>query len=103
VDFGVRSRQLSHECHANCLGTLPSIFTPDSNEGPSRLDVDAAIGSNKLHYSLLLPTPGHSDQAIYLDNLALSTQDRFEQQDVPSDLDEAIEVDRAALLFSLQD
>lgn len=82
---------------------MPSIFTPDSNDGPSRLDVDAAIGSNKLHYSLLLPTPGHSDQAIYLDNLALGTQGRFEQQDVPFDLDEAIEVDRAALLFSPQD
>ncbi|OJA14069.1 hypothetical protein AZE42_14012, partial [Rhizopogon vesiculosus] len=33
--------------------------------------------------------PGHSDRSLFLKNLAISLQDRFEQTGVPSDLDEA--------------
>ncbi|KAJ8594405.1 hypothetical protein M405DRAFT_858154, partial [Rhizopogon salebrosus TDB-379] len=40
---------------------------------------------------------GHSDQSLYLNKLALSLYSRFEQRGVLSDLDEAIDLDQAAL------
>jgi hypothetical protein len=40
---------------------------------------------------------GHSDQSSYLNELADSLYSRFEQKGVLSDLDEAIDLDQAAL------
>jgi hypothetical protein len=36
--------------------------------------------------------PTQSEQAMYLNNLAISLRARFKQQGTPSDLDEAIEL-----------
>ncbi|KAG1743863.1 CHAT domain-containing protein [Suillus lakei] len=43
--------------------------------------------------------PSRSDQSMTLNNLANSLRERFKQRGVPSDLDEAIELLRAALLL----
>ncbi|KAG2141962.1 TPR-like protein [Suillus clintonianus] len=43
--------------------------------------------------------PGHSDRPTILNNLGISLYDRFKQQGVLSDLDEAIELFRAMLLI----
>jgi hypothetical protein len=40
---------------------------------------------------------GYSDQSLYLSKLALSLYSRFQQRGILSDLDEAIDLDQAAL------
>ncbi|KAG2119305.1 hypothetical protein DEU56DRAFT_918665 [Suillus clintonianus] len=43
--------------------------------------------------------PGHYERSTSLSNLTLSLYNMFKQRGVPSDLDEAIELHRAALLI----
>ncbi|KIK32238.1 hypothetical protein CY34DRAFT_166863, partial [Suillus luteus UH-Slu-Lm8-n1] len=43
--------------------------------------------------------PDHSDRPKFLNKLAVSLRKRFTQRGVPSDLDESIELLRAALLL----
>ncbi|KAG1829955.1 hypothetical protein EV424DRAFT_1641855 [Suillus variegatus] len=60
-------------------------------------DLDESI---ELHCdALLLCPPGHSDRSLFLNNLALSLADRFQQGGMMSDLDESIELHRDALLL----
>ncbi|KAG1857023.1 hypothetical protein DFJ58DRAFT_784090 [Suillus subalutaceus] len=71
------------------LTTLPTALKIDFSSGAVLSDLDEAT---ELHQdtSLLCPT-GHSDILI-LNNLAISLHDRFGQLNIPSDLDEAIEI-----------
>ncbi|KAG0692525.1 hypothetical protein DFH29DRAFT_1073690 [Suillus ampliporus] len=95
--------------------TLPSALEPDSHSGACCLFSMGQLNTIRLHlgFALLailiipclsttLPTAfkpyrAYPDLSRSLNNLATNLQTRFEQLGVPSDLDEAIELDRAAL------
>ncbi|KAJ8580215.1 hypothetical protein M405DRAFT_753549, partial [Rhizopogon salebrosus TDB-379] len=58
-------------------------------------DLDEAIDLDQA--ALALYPPGHSDQSLFLNSLAVHLSARYEQRGALSDLDEAIDLHRAAL------
>ncbi|KAG2086385.1 uncharacterized protein F5147DRAFT_781650 [Suillus discolor] len=60
-------------------------------------DLEEAIELYQV--ALLLYPPGHSDQPLPLNNLAISLRDRFRQHGIMSDLDKSMKLHRDALLL----
>ncbi|KAG0698777.1 CHAT domain-containing protein [Suillus ampliporus] len=77
--------------------TLLQALKTYSCSGASHLTLMRPLSSIGLHYPLC--PPGHSDRSACLHNLATSLRERFEHYGILSDLDEATELHRAALLL----
>ncbi|KAG1875785.1 TPR-like protein [Suillus subluteus] len=101
-----------HSGRSSSLNNLANSLRDRFEQHGIMSDLDEAI---ELHRAaLLLYPPGHSDRSMSLDNLAISLRDRFKQRGIilalslqdrflrrgiMSDLDDAIELHRSALLL----
>ncbi|KAG2749869.1 hypothetical protein P692DRAFT_201661222, partial [Suillus brevipes Sb2] len=96
-----------HSHRSESLNNLATSLRDRFTQRAIPSDLDETFSLNRdnlsqiLHAPLIPPLcpPDHLLRSTSLNNLALSLKDRFAQRGVPSDLNECIELNRAALLL----